>query len=287
MKRESLWARGSHVLFGQMYEDAGIEMRAFAGRTRVFCIASAGCTAMALSANHEVTAVDINRDQLTYARERAAGAPALMGRAERVIAAGRRMVRIAGWTPQRLQLFVKIANCDEQLQVWHSELDRPLFRILFDNSVTAALYSVRLFTPLESQLPARGFGRILRARLERSLSRYPNATNPYAASLFAGARLVRGPAPNPVHFRRADAATYLEGCPAGSFDAFTLSNILDGATKNYAARLKAAVRRAASNRACVVLRSFLEPRTEQEREAAAEDRSMLWGSMYLGPVESF
>ena len=51
--------------FGQTYEDSGIELQAFKPRSRVFCIAGAGCTARALAAaGHHVTAVDINPVQL-------------------------------------------------------------------------------------------------------------------------------------------------------------------------------------------------------------------------------
>jgi hypothetical protein len=61
------------VLFGRMYEDTRIETGAFAKANRIFCIASAGCTAIALAAGHEVVAVDINAVQLAYAQRRFAG----------------------------------------------------------------------------------------------------------------------------------------------------------------------------------------------------------------------
>ena len=54
------------LLFGCMYEDAEIELRAFQPGGRIFCIASAGCTAMRLAAHHTVVAVDINPVQLAY-----------------------------------------------------------------------------------------------------------------------------------------------------------------------------------------------------------------------------
>jgi Protein of unknown function (DUF3419) len=73
------------VLFGRMYEDVAIEREAFVPGSRVFSIASSGCTAMALAADHEVTAVDINPVQLDYAQRRAAGAAAQVGVAERVM----------------------------------------------------------------------------------------------------------------------------------------------------------------------------------------------------------
>ena len=61
------------LLFGCMYEDAEIELRAFQPDGRIFCIASAGCTAMKLAAHHAVVAVDINPVQLAYVQERLGG----------------------------------------------------------------------------------------------------------------------------------------------------------------------------------------------------------------------
>lgn len=56
-------AKGSQrPLFGQMNEDVQIEREAFRDKERVFSIASAGCTAMALSDCHHVVACDINSD---------------------------------------------------------------------------------------------------------------------------------------------------------------------------------------------------------------------------------
>src|SRR5262249_30070008 len=68
------------LLFGRMHEDWTIEAEPFAPGTRVFCIASAGCTAMALAARgHEVVAVDVNPAQVAYVRERLAGAEPRQG----------------------------------------------------------------------------------------------------------------------------------------------------------------------------------------------------------------
>ncbi len=76
----------------------------------------------------------------------------------------------------------------------------------------------------------------------------------------------------------ADAAGYLEACPAGSFDGFTLSNILDGAPEGYRERLFAAVKRAAApgqRRGAAELRRA--PASRVEGNWPAFDRSMLWG----------
>ena len=143
-----------------------------------------------------------------------------------------------------------------------------------------------MYTPqLLNFLPGE-FGAVMRARWERGFALHPNAMNPYARLLLLGesgddpART----AVKKVEFVLSDAATYLEGCAARSFDGIALSNILDGATAVYRLRLEAAVRRAASDEAVVVLRSFAEPASEAAAQGAARERSMLWGSLDVRPA---
>ena len=84
-----------------MYEDPAIEAAAFARGGRVFCIASAGCTAMALAPHHEVVAVDINRVQLDYAARRFGGERGAQGVAERLMSFGRSLAPLAGFSARR------------------------------------------------------------------------------------------------------------------------------------------------------------------------------------------
>jgi S-adenosylmethionine:diacylglycerol 3-amino-3-carboxypropyl transferase len=118
-------------------------------------------------------------------------------------------------------------------------------------------------------LPPSGFGKLLRMRLERSF-----VSEPWRAV-------------HSIGFVRADAAEFLQQVPAGSFQAFSLSNIGDGVTREYAERLAAAVRHAAAKDAVVVSRSFREPMNERDRAMAAQDRSMIWGSVFVGPAKDF
>jgi S-adenosylmethionine:diacylglycerol 3-amino-3-carboxypropyl transferase len=85
---------------------------------------------------------------------------------------------------------------------------------------------------------------------------------------------------------KADAVEYLEGCAPKSFDGFTLSNILDGTGAAYGERLMAAVRRAATDSAPVVLRSFAEPSGRESSEWLLRDRSMLWGVVSVERIGS-
>ena len=93
MSSETAWQSGRlggssgprRLLFGTWYEDAEIERAAFQGKNRVFCIASAGTTALQLADQHDVVACDINPGlPVGYMPERrAAGGPPERGDAER------------------------------------------------------------------------------------------------------------------------------------------------------------------------------------------------------------
>lgn len=287
------WERGrfdarrgpSKVLFGRMYEDAAIECDAFGRGSRVFCIASAGCTAMQLAAaDHDVVAIDINRDQLAYAADRLAGRPAIRGTAERVMAMARTFAPLVGWTRGRMRRFVELDDLPAQIAMWRT-LDTWRLRVAFGALFSVAALRVVYASPLLAFLPSR-LGAVMRARLARCFSRHPNRTNPFARALLLGelAGEPSQPRAGSIELVHGDAAEWLEAAPAGSFDAFTLSNILDGASPTYRARLFAAVKRAAARDAVVVLRSFAEPAAELATNRAQDDRSMLWGVVDARPV---
>jgi S-adenosylmethionine:diacylglycerol 3-amino-3-carboxypropyl transferase len=268
------------ILFGRMYEDPRIEAAVFPPGARIFCIASAGCTAMALAARHRVTAVDINPVQLDYARRRLDGAPVETGTAERVMGALRGLLPLAGWRRATVEAFLALGDPAEQLLFWRERLDTALFRAGFDVGLSVSGLRAVYASPFLQILPPH-FGRVMRGRLERGFGTHPNRTNPYAHALFLGdtegtpgdATRVVGE----IELVEADAAEYLETCAPGSFDGFTLSNILDGAPEGYRERLFAAVKHAAAPGSSVVVRSFAEPGPRAEGNWAAFDRSMLWG----------
>jgi S-adenosylmethionine:diacylglycerol 3-amino-3-carboxypropyl transferase len=274
------------ILFGRMYEDTAIELDAFRSAERVFCIASAGCTAMALAPAHDVVAVDINPVQLEYARERIAGRADRRGVAEKLMDAIRTLAPLAGWRRRRVLDFLDARDPEEQLARWH-ELDTLRFRMAFDGLLSIAMLRAVYASPFLAFLPRR-LGRVMRGRMERCFRVHANRDNPYARMLLLGERIEIAPPPRAsrVELVHSDAAGYLEAQPAGSFDGFTLSNILDGAGDEYRKRLFAAVKHAAAPDAKVVLRSFGEPPAGLSTNRASDDRSMLWGVVDVRPAAS-
>lgn len=288
------WARGrldgrdgpSELLFGRMHEDASIERRAFPPGGRIFCIASAGCTALELSRSNDVVAVDVNPRQIEYARRRIAGDPGAPGVAERRMAIGRRLMPLVGWRRSCLRDFLDLDDPGEQVASWRRHFDTRRFRAALDLALSNVVLRRIYAGAFLSALPAR-FGAVLRARMERAFARHPNRANPYARALFMGEFSLAPPgAERRIELVPADAADYLERAPAGSFDGFSLSNILDGADRAYRRRLGAAVRRSAAPGAVVVLRSFGEPTSDRPSNRAAEDRAMLWGVVDVLPADA-
>ena len=285
------WRRGPFRLrprgpiFGQTYEDSAIELRVFKAQSRVFAIAGAGCTARALAvAGHFVTAVDINARQLGYARRRADGEPARRGVVEDLLAVGRNLATLAGWSRPRLAHFLSLSDGSEQAEYWDRWLDTPMWRAVVDALLAPRLLGLFYASPFVGALP-RDFGERIRQRLRRGWSLHANCSNPYAAALLLGhAPAEFGPSIYPINFVCADAAEFLENSPV-PFDAFALSNIGDGASPTYQRRLRTAVERAAAPGAVLVTRSFAEPLADTAANWAAQDRSLLWGVVEVSRLD--
>ena len=273
------------LLFGCMHEDAAIELGAFRPGGRIFCIASAGCTAMKLASHHEVVAVDINPIQLAYVEHRRMGGSSRRGTAERILTFARAVGPLAGWWPSRVHEFLDLDDPAEQMDFWRRYLDTRRFRaaldLLFSMPALRLIYASSFLHFLPPNL-----GAVMRGRMERCFASLSNRTNPYARTLLLGEMSAERfpPEVRDIRLVHADAATFLEGEPAGSFDGFALSNILDGASVGYEQRLFAAIKRAAAPGAVVVLRSFREPTLMLPTNHAAEDRAMLWGIVDVRPA---
>jgi S-adenosylmethionine:diacylglycerol 3-amino-3-carboxypropyl transferase len=282
---QTAWARGRfderlrppELLFGQMYEDCSLELAVFEPGSRVFSIASAGCTALALAARgDDVTAVDLNPAQVAYVEARAKGAPVRDGKAEQGFQRLRRLGASVGWSRITLESFCALDDPADQLRFWRDRLDNRRFRAALAGLLRPFVLRRGFARAFVEVLPSR-FDRVLRARLERGFARHANRGNPYAAQLLLGRR--RAAHAETLTVAHADAAEFLEGCAPGSFHAFSLSNVLDGASAHYGERLLAAVKGAAAPGAVVILRTFGEPRSEDEARRAADERSLIWGGV--------
>jgi len=290
----TFWSNGSlrrgspKLLFGWTHEDAAIELDAFAGLRRVFCIAGAGCTAMALAAaGHDVTAIDINPFQTEYAKARAGGAPARPGAAERLVARGRAMLPLLGWRRRAVREFLSLDDTAAQIEFWDRRLDTRRWRAAMSVLLAPRLLGLFYSAPLLAALPPH-FGAVVRGRLRRGWAAHPNRHNPHAWRLLAGlageARFAPAQPTRRIAFECADAAGFLESIAPASFDAFSLSNIVDGAGAAYNERLRAAVRRAAAPSAVAIIRSFAEPDAADHHNHAARDRSLIWGTVDIRPA---
>ena len=297
MSATTPWERGRlgarrgkpRLLFGQMYEDWDIEAEVLPAAGRVFCIASAGATSIALAARGlAVTAVDINPAQVEYVRDRLRGGAPRAGTADRFFKAGRRFLPLMGLRRSAIRRFLELTDPAAQLRYWHAHLDTARFKAALGLAINPLALRAIYSSTFVRVLPRR-FDRIIRARLERCWARHANRTNPYAWRFFLGVDPPDYIAPSlpkgvTLELVSADAAAYLEGCPRASFVGFSLSNILDGTEPAYGERLMAAVRHSAQDGAVVVLRSFMEPPPGESTEWAARDRSMLWGRLTIEKV---
>jgi hypothetical protein len=285
------WRRGAfkamphRLVFGQTYEDSRIELEAIATGSRVFCIAGAGFTARALAAaGHCVTAVDISAAQIDYGRAVNDGAPPRAGLAEGALGAGRRLAALCGWTRKKLDVFLNLSQCSEQVEYWDRELDTAMWRATVDALLAPRLLRFCYRGQLVAWL-APNFGPLIRQRLRRGWASHSNRSNPFAALLLRGEPIGCAEPPGlTINAVCADAAEFLEDCAPSSFDAFALSNLGDGAPPKYLERLAAAMARAGTARAIAVWRSFAEPANGMARNRAAADRSLIWGIVRACPI---
>jgi len=188
--------------------------------------------------------------------------------------------------PRReLQRFLCLAAPPEQDRLWRQRLETRRLKAALRLALDRRLLRLAYAGVFPAILPPR-FDLAVRERLARTFARHPNRDNPYAWRLLLGSDPPEGEEPlsplaagTAIDFACADAAEFLERCPEGSFDGFSLSNVLDAAPPPYRERLLAAVGRAAAPGAVAVLRSFLPPGDDAAALWAARDRSPLWGGI--------
>jgi S-adenosylmethionine:diacylglycerol 3-amino-3-carboxypropyl transferase len=189
------------------------------------------------------------------------------------------MFPLFGWTRNVVRDFLTLNDTEEQTEYWDRRLDTRQWRAALNLLLAPRLLSLFYAAPLLAALPAN-FSVVIRQRLRRGWATHPNRNNPHAWRLFAGEeRFTPIQLSEPIAFECADAAAFLESSSPASFDAFSLSNISDGASPAYSERLRTAVHRAAAPKAVSIIRSFANPAVAAHGNHAARDRSLLWGSV--------
>jgi hypothetical protein len=275
------------LLFGRMYEDPSIELDALRGRSNILAIASAGDTVIALArAGHRVTAVDINPSQISYVAERLQGGPSREGQADRLLSIGRQLLRPAGWTRTRLGHLSAMTDCAAQVVEWRrltSGVSGAALRAVLSPAALRVRYRAE-FTDAAAHLRGE-----LALRIEHGLAAHANSANPWAQVLFTGRwpdlEDASGPIVDGVCLHCADIATHLEQVPAGTYDGFTLSNMLDGTPDAYRRRLFTALRRAGTPGAIVVLRTLGTAAHPAAAADAVRDRALIWGGLTIATIE--
>ncbi len=280
--------RSPRLEFGRMYEDPTIEALALERAQHVLAVASAGDVALALARReHRVTAIDVNPVQAAYVRARLAGAPARPGAADRLLDAGRAVLRAAGWRPSLLDAFCRLDDPSVQLAVWRTELATPRVRRLLGAALRPSLLRLGYRGAFALAAPP-DLGAGLLDRVEAGLGRHANRRNPWAHLLLQGRwPPAEPPPPRPglVHVVTGELADHLESVPPGTYQGFALSNVLDGPGRAYRARLCRAVRAAATPGAPVVLRTLGEPASPAGADRAVLDRSLIWGGITVTTAE--
>src|SRR6202030_3317558 len=149
--------------------------------------------------------------------------------------AGRSILPLLGWTKSKLTLFLNMTDPAEQLDYWDRHLDTPLWRAAVDTALSPRFLRLAYAAPFIRSLKTNSFGPQIRARLRRGWATHPNRSNPYAWRLLLNQHVEKEPAPpaHPIQWACADAADFLDSWPSQSFDAFSLSNITDGASDAY------------------------------------------------------
>lgn len=276
------------LLHGWDWQDARIELDELAPGSRVLVPAGAGERVAALAAaGHAVVAISANREQLDYARRRAAGGAFEAGTAERLLDLGRGLVRAASrdWSRRRMLQFLREDDPIRAAQHWKERLDnRTLASVLRAALAPAGSGSARMLRDFSTALPNH-FDEAVRGRIARALRKHAPRDNPFAWRLLLGEELRGHTVPvapeHAVTWVAEPLLEHLESARPGSYDAISLSNASDGAEERWMRDLRKAAVRAVAAGGPVIARSLATTMDDEAAKRARRDRAMLWGSIVV------
>jgi len=220
-------------------------------------------------------------------RDALAGGPFEPGAAERLFDLGRGMVRAASpaWSRRRVRQFLQQDDPLRAAAEWEQRLDnRTLASILRTMLGPAGALSALILRDFSTPIPPH-FDEAIRGRIARALRKHAPADNPFAWRLLLGEDLPRHRLP------RVDAASvewvdeplldHLERAARGSYDAISLSNVIDGADERWVRDLRKAAIRTVAPGGPIIARSFATTMDDDAAKRARRDRAMLWGSVVV------
>lgn len=280
------------LLHGWDWADPAIELAELAPRSRVLASAGAGELVAALAAaGHRVTAIGANLEQIGYARRRLAGGEFEPGSAERLMEVGRGMVRAASpaWSRRRVRAFLHETDPLRAAAHWKERLDnRTLASMLKAMLGPAGAMSALVLRDFATPIPPH-FDEAIRGRIARALRKHAPADNPFAWRLLLGEEMPGRHAavvePASVEWSSAPLLDHLELVTPGSYDAVSLSNVIDGADERWVRDLRKAALRAVVPGGPVIARSFATTMDDAAAKRARRDRSMLWGAIVVARAE--
>ncbi|WP_143103000.1 DUF3419 domain-containing protein [Agrococcus baldri] len=276
------------LLHGWDWSDPGIELEELAPASRVLVSGGAGeMIAVLADAGHRVTVIGSNRNQLEYARRRVAGGAFEPGAAERLFDLGRGMIRAASpaWSRRRVRQFLQENDPIRASQAWKDRLDnRTLASILKTMLGPAGALSALVLRDFSTPIPPH-FDEAIRGRIARALRKHAPRDNPYAWRLLLGEELPGHRLPrvdaDAIGWVDAPLLDHLERVEPGTYDAITLSNVIDGADERWVRDLRKAAVRAVVPGGPIIARSFATTMDDDAAKRARRDRAMLWGSIVV------
>jgi hypothetical protein len=134
-----------------------------------------------------------------------------------------------GMQSRETDRFLNLSDPEEQVEYWDRRLETQSLARRCGWFTCSAPARHSYASPFIRSLPQK-FGPLLRARLQRAWATHPNRGNSYAASLLLGRPTDEPKAAEfPIQFVCADAADFFGTLRTSEFNAFSLSNIGDGA----------------------------------------------------------
>jgi S-adenosylmethionine:diacylglycerol 3-amino-3-carboxypropyl transferase len=293
MPNNGLFSTQGPVLFGQVREDAGVELemmrRAVEGSGCALVIASGGCTALSLlgEGRVHVDAIDINQAQVALVElkarlfsdkgfDEARHACCTLnncGVVDRRLEQLAKLFFLGVHSRAETEEFLSLSDISQQQEFYRERWDTWRWRLSTGIAFNRRFLSLARFAGAMKLVPL-DFADAMRARFERALTGFPNATNPYVWQTFFN-RYPANEEGMPLYLQRARADKMLKNLDGGlrlvcrdvsehlsdpestaRYDFVALSNVLELLPAEYALQLRSHLISATKPGALILVRSI-------------------------------